>query len=306
MEILTNTGVSLHMDYQKITTTRANGISRRTLMGELAAPWVVRGQSRQGSPATRPNVLFIALDDMNDWIGPLKGHPQTSTPNMDALAGRGVTFTNAHCQAPLCNPSRASFLTGLRPSTTGIYGLAPSVRSVPALRDHVTMPEYFTKQGYTTVSLGKIYHMLEEQYRSREFQIWQAAPPGARPPKRLGGGDSGGTQVDWGIFPDKDEDVRDYKLADVAIEQLRKMPRDKPFFLAVGFSNPHVPCYAPVKWFDRVPPDKVILPQIKRGDRQDTPEFSWYLHWKLPEPRLAWYDKFGELPARVRATWLPP
>jgi len=161
--------------------------------------------------------------------------------------------------------------------------------------------ELRTKQGYTTLTLGKIYHVLEEQYRSREFQIWGAPIRGARPPARIAGGDSGGTLVDWGIFPEKDEDLGDYKLADAAIERLRTLPRDKPFFLAVGFSTPHVPVYAPKKWFDRIPADKVILPPIKRGDRQDTPEFSWYLHWKLPEPRLAWYEKFNELVPFVRA-----
>src|SRR5262245_33046404 len=84
--------------------------------------------------ADRPNVLFIAIDDLNDWVGCLGGHPQTKTPNLDRLAARGTLFRNAHCQAPLCNPSRNSLLTGLRPSTTGIYGLAPGIRGVAALK----------------------------------------------------------------------------------------------------------------------------------------------------------------------------
>src|SRR5690348_1731043 len=83
----------------------------------------------------RPNVLFIAIDDLNDWVGCLAGHPQAKTPNIDRLASRGTLFTNAHCQAPLCNPSRSSLMTGLRPSTTGIYGLRPGIRDVAALRD---------------------------------------------------------------------------------------------------------------------------------------------------------------------------
>jgi arylsulfatase A-like enzyme len=172
---------------------------------------------------------------------------------------------------------------------------------VESLRDHVTMPEFFTNAGYTTATYGKIYHALEEEHRSREFQIWGEVPPAKRPPARLGAGDTGGTVVDWGRFPERDEEMRDYMLADAAIEQLRNMPRDNPFFLTVGFWLPHVPCYAPSKWFDRVPEDQVILPPILRGDRQDTPEFSWYLHWLLPEPRLSWYDKFKALPARVQA-----
>ena len=91
----------------------------------------------------RPNVLFIAIDDLNDWVGCLGGHPQAKTPNMDRLAARGTLFSNAHCQAPLCNPSRASLLTGLRPTTTGIYGLAPGIRDVARTRDCVTLPQYF-------------------------------------------------------------------------------------------------------------------------------------------------------------------
>src|SRR5215213_5738313 len=92
---------------------------------------VALGASLCNAETQRPNVLFIAVDDLNDWIGCLGGHPQAKTPNMDRLAARGTLFTNAHCQAPLCNPSRASVMTGLRPSTTGLYALEPWFRTVP-------------------------------------------------------------------------------------------------------------------------------------------------------------------------------
>jgi len=98
----------------------------------------------------RPNVLFIAIDDLNDWVGCLESHPQVKTPHIDALAERGTLFTNAHCQAPLCNPSRTSVMTGLRPSTTGIYGLSPWFRKVDALKDLVTLPQHFSHAGYRT------------------------------------------------------------------------------------------------------------------------------------------------------------
>lgn len=278
------------------------GMSRRAMMGALAAASAGTLACQQtGAQARRPNVLLIMIDDLNDWVGYMHGHPQAYTPNIDALANRGTCFTNAHVQSPLCNPCRVSLLTGLRPSTTGIYGLAPSHRSVDSLRDHVTLPELFTNAGYMTATHGKIYHALEQEHRSREFNIWPEPPPVTRPPHRLAGGDTGGTLVDWGMFPDRDEDARDYKLADQAIEQLRNMPADDPFFLAVGFWLPHVPCYAPPKWFERIPEDQIILPPILRGDREDTPDFSWYLHWRLPEPRLSWYDRYQELPAFVRA-----
>src|SRR3954452_1274502 len=92
-------------------------------------------------PAAKPNILMIAIDDQNDWIGCMGGHPQVKTPNLDALASRGTLFTNAHCQAPLCNPSRSSLLTGLRPCTTGIYGLSPGIREVEATAGVVTLPQ---------------------------------------------------------------------------------------------------------------------------------------------------------------------
>ena len=264
-----------------------------------------RQQPAAPAASSRPNVLFVVFDDLNDWTGPTKGHPQALTPALDSIAARGTNFTSAHTQAPLCNPSRASFLTGLRPTTTGIYALEPSFRTAlanyPQLRDHVTLPGYFTEQGYRTIAIGKIFHTLEPEHRAREFQTWVPSERANRPEKRLAGGDQGGTLVDWGPFPDRDEDVGDYKLADLAIEQIKAAPRDKPFFLALGFSLPHVPVYAPQKWFDRIPAGKAILPPIKHGDRDDTPEFSWFLHWKLPEPRLSWYEKFHEEEPFARA-----
>src|SRR5262245_4559797 len=115
----------------------------------LAFGLLLPARSRSAGPAARrpPNVLFIAVDDLNDWIGCLGGHPQVRTPNIDRLAKRGTLFTNAHCQAPICNPSRSSLLTGLRPSTTGIYGLRPGIRAVAALKDRVTLPQYFAARG---------------------------------------------------------------------------------------------------------------------------------------------------------------
>jgi arylsulfatase A-like enzyme len=94
--------------------------------------------------------------------------------------------------------------------------------------------------------------------------------------------------MDWGEFPHKDEDKGDYQVASWAVEQIRTAPRDRPFFLAAGFFLPHVPCYATQKWFDLYPDDDSVLPIINERDRDDTPRFSWYLHWNLPEPRLKW------------------
>jgi choline-sulfatase len=256
--------------------------------------------------ARKPNVVFIAIDDQNDWVGPLGGHPLAKTPQLDRLARRGTVMTNAHCQAPLCNPSRTSLMLGLRPTTTGIYGLAPWFRTIDALRDRVTLPQHFKAHGYKTLAAGKIYHgaVGGPQARAKEFDTW--GPPGAvgaRPPAKLIGPTPMGNNplMDWGTFPHRDEDKGDYIIASWAVDQLKAMPKDQPFFLAAGFSLPHVPCYATQAWFDLYPDDDTILPVIREDDRADTPRFSWYLHWQLPEPRLKWTQEHKQWRNLVRS-----
>lgn len=253
--------------------------------------------------SNKPNYLFIAVDDLNDWVGVLRGHPQVKTPNIDRLAKRGVTFTNAHTQSPLCNPSRASLLSGLRPSTTGLYTLQPGVRSVPKLKDHVMLPQHLAANGYATFVAGKVYHdgSIKPNERAREVDEWgdQGAMP--YPTKKIVNTPDTMKAVDWGIFPDNDQEQADWKIADSAIKYLQSAKRDKPFFLGVGFRLPHVPCFASQKWFDLYPEDKLIMPPVKRDDRDDVPEFAWYLHWKLPEPRLSWLEKNNQWRPLVRA-----
>ncbi|MAD80732.1 MAG: choline-sulfatase [Planctomycetaceae bacterium] len=235
----------------------------------------------------RPNVLFIAIDDQNDWIGCLDGHPLVKTPHIDNLALRGTVFTNAHCQAPLCNPSRTSLMTGLRPSTTGIYGLAPWFRNVKSLENRVTLPQYLAAHGYRTYSTGKIYHggYGRKPTDSEFHELGPGASVGVRPKKKLVTTPNPHPLVDWGVFPHRDEDKGDWKVASWAVDRLNDKPQE-PFFLSVGFFLPHVPCYATQKWFDLYPNDESVLPPVLKNDRDDTPRFSWYLHWKLPEPRL--------------------
>ncbi len=239
------------------------------------------------SSDTRPNILMIAIDDQNDWIGCLGGHPQARTPNIDRLARAGTVFLNAHCQSPLCNPSRTSLMTGRRPSSIGVYGLSPGVREVDQLRTIVSLPQHFRVNAYETLMAGKIYHGGYGRQRGHnEFDfVGPASEIGPRPHEPLVMTPSGHPLVDWGSFPHKDEDKGDFKLASWTIDQLQR-PREKPFFLSVGFFLPHVPCYVTQKWYDQFPEDSLQLPPVLIDDRNDIPRFSWYLHWKLPEPRL--------------------
>lgn len=249
------------------------------------------------SAQDRPNVLFIAIDDQNDWIGHLGGHPLVKTPHLDALAARGTTFLNAHCQAPLCNPSRTSLLLGLRPTTTGIYGLAPSIRSLPQWAERMSLPQHFAANGWRTLGAGKVWHEgTGSGGTAAEFQITgPKGGVGTKPHSKLVPPTPDGNHplVDWGVWPlDNDDSGKgDHQIASWAIEQLRNVPKDQPFFLAAGFFLPHVPCYATQQWFDLYPDDDRVLPRILGDDRNDTPRFSWYLHWDLPEPRLRWLQE---------------
>ncbi|MCH2387765.1 MAG: sulfatase [Opitutales bacterium] len=246
------------------------------------------------SIAEKPNVLFISIDDLNDWIGCMDGHPQVQTPHIDRLAERGTLFLNAHTQSPICNPSRTSVMTGLRPSTTGIYSLAPWFRIVEEWKDLVSLPQHFSNTGYTTYTVGKIYHgrscMTSEP---PEFDVIGRTEPGLQPKEKRVKTPRGGRGMDWSVYPFEDSDHKDWKTASWAVDQLDNKPKD-PFFMAVGFSLPHVPLLATQKWFDLYPEDTLQFPRMLLDDRNDTPRFSWYLHWKLPEPRQRFLFQAGE------------
>lgn len=271
--------------------------------------------------ADKPNILFIAIDDQNDWIGHMGGHPMAKTPHLDKLAARGTSFLNAHCNAPLCNPSRTSLLLGLRPTSTGIYGLAPWFRTLPELKDRVALPQHFANNGYSTAATGKIYHGGTGGGAGKgkgkkaaggatdpkpEFQV--TAPyggVGSKPPHKLIPATPMGNNplMDWGVWPLDNDDTGkgDYQVASWTVDHIKAAPKDKPFFIAAGFFLPHVPCYATQKWFDLYPDDDSVLPKILESDREDTPRFSWYLHWELPEPRLKWIQENNQWRNLVRS-----
>ena len=256
--------------------------------------------------AAPPNVLMIVVDDLNDWVEPLGGHPDVRTPAMSQLAARGMTFANAHCQSPLCNSSRCSALFSIRPSTSGIYGLAPWIRQVDGYREMPSLPQAFEAAGYQTYSGGKVFHNAIGRNRGMdlppEFQNWGPGQgPGLTPPKKLVPPTPAGNNpwVDWGVFDHEITDKNDYKVATWAVESLRNMPADKPFFMAAGFFLPHVPCHATPKYWAMYP--HPTLPAMQVDDRADCSPFSWYLHWNLPEPRLSWLQHHDEHENLVRA-----
>jgi arylsulfatase A-like enzyme len=253
--------------------------------------------------AGKPNVLFIAIDDLNDWVGFLDGHPQAKTPNMDRLAKRGVVFSNAHCQAPICNPSRVSLLTGTLPSTTGIYLLGPTDfrKACPLLKDAKetpTLPEHFAANDYRTIGGGKIYHASTSRDTFQEYG--PRGGNGAFPKQKL----SYPASVklwDWGRFPARDEDQGDYEVATWAVKELAE-PREEPFFMAVGFFRPHVPLYASDEWWDFVGAEAEIqLPKVLISDNDDIVDFARQLTWSGLAPRHDWMIEHDQWKPAVHA-----
>lgn len=220
--------------------------------------------------AARPNVLFIAIDDLNDWIAALGGYPKSVTPNFDRLIRRGVLFTRAYCSSPSCNPSRVSLLTGLLPSTTGIYTNDQPFRDF--LPDVVTLNQHFKNSGYHVVGCGKIYHGEQRPWGDPEgwddyFQRPEHPTPPVTP---VAGIEVPHEEFDWAPLDVPDDEMADMKVASWAARYLQQ-EHSRPFFLACGFSRPHLPWYVPQKYFDMYPLDQIVKPLVKEDDLEDVP-----------------------------------
>ena len=256
-----------------------------------------------GSPTDRdkPNVLFIAVDDLNDWIGCMGGHPQAETPNIDRLARRGVLFMNAHCAAPACNPSRAAVFSGQMPDVTGVWSNdSPRLSKLQPTTER--LPNSFAKAGYETLGSGKLsgdktafekYFKVEQrwspltkqsveyttdelsskgsenpQHRVRDSRGQQIVLPLNRMPSDRRPNTNSGESFDWGPFDVADTDFGDTQVTDWAIRQLNQ-GFDKPFFLGVGYYRPHIPLWAPKSYFARFKDSPAELPAIKSDDLDD-------------------------------------
>ena len=214
--------------------------------------------------AEKPNVLFIPVDDLNHWVGHLGRNKQTRTPNLDRLARMGVTFTNAHCAAPVCNPSRTALLSGRRPSATGIYDNNVHFSKGAGVNAAGSLLTQFKNAGYETLGMGKLWHGglgFPEQ--------WTATGARGRAPRaQLDDRSIGG--IKFGVLNGGDESVPDTAIADYAIAELGKK-HDRPFFLVPGFHKPHMPWNVPRRYYDLHPIEKIELPPIQADDLADIP-----------------------------------
>ncbi|QBN20479.1 sulfatase [Flavobacterium nackdongense] len=256
-------------------------------------------QSKKETVATKPNVLFIAIDDMNNWASAMGG--VAKTPNMEKLAKAGKLFTNAYCVVPACNPSRVAIMTGVRPETSGQYTNPGNFRDLPGNANRITLPLYLQQNGYEAIAAGKIFHNGRgkgtEPDPQSDPQSWNYQFPNDVGTKGhqlyldknnqakwlegamyIEGMDSRKPEYlskfgVWGVTPEKKEETADWKNAEFASNYLGEK-HDKPFFLAVGLFRPHSPQIAPQEFFDMYPLESIQVPELPENDMDDIPEIA--------------------------------
>lgn len=246
---------------------------------------VLAAVASSSAEGAKPNVLLILADDLNDWVGSLTSHPNARTPNIDRLAGSGMLFRQAYAASPKCNPSRTALLLGLAPSTTGIYDNGHWWR--PHLPEAIALPQAFRRAGYHVAGGGKIFHhtagfnppdLWDEYFDLRFDDPWDrsgAAYPGMGPTRPPPGHPLAGLapfrhELDWGSLPIREADYGDARTVAWAADFLRQ-ERAQPFLLAVGLFHPHLPWYAPQRFFAAFEADQTLLPDVPADDLADVP-----------------------------------
>lgn len=210
----------------------------------------------------------MVADDLNDSVGYLGARPGVMTPNIDQLAQRGVWFTRAYVQAPLCNASRVSFMTGLLPSSTGVYDNGNPWKY--ACRDLITLPQYFTAHGYRSVTMGgKVYHYPDPSSWNDSYDCGSDLLPPTIPANGL----AGLGYLDWAGLTQPDIQMSDGAVSARAAEFVSQT-HAQPFFLAVGYTKPHAPWYVPQHYFDLYPLEDIVLPPINPDDQDDLPPLA--------------------------------
>lgn len=273
-----------------------------------------------GQKKQQPNIIMIAVDDMNDWIGPFGGNPQVITPNMDKLAQKSMVFRNTSCAGPVSGPSRSALLSGFMPEKTGVYGNFQNMLNSDMVKTHATMPEYFTKNGYITISSGKIFHKHNTpkgvDHGNWAFDIWEHEKGQAKinPDKYFSRNKGiingknienplylkgGGTEFAFGPTLNGKETMQDYTTAKW-FESKLKENYDKPFFMSVGISKPHLPFHVPQEYFDKYSVDTFKIAEYRIDDLDDILDKDGNKAYQA-EPDFLWCKQYGVEKETARA-----
>ncbi len=252
---------------------RLEELDARVHLAEGRPTSTVRVATRPVPPvpkaAGRPNILFIAVDDLNDWI--LDEATPLRMPNLRRLARRGALFRRAYSPSPACNPSRVALLTGLGPATTGVYGNRSDWKR--ALPNAVTLPRYFMNHGYRVEGAGKIFHHRNNSafHDDESFHRFMKMQLDPMPGRKLNGIRAiRSLNFDWGPWPPNESETPDVRSVDFGIDFLSRQ-HDRPFFLAIGLFRPHMPFHVPPKYFAEYPATEVRMPRMVPDDTADLP-----------------------------------
>ncbi len=258
-------------------------------------------RSNETGEASRPNILFISIDDLNDWIGCLGGHPQARTPNIDRLAEKAMLFTNAHCSSPSCNPSRTAIMTGIPCYRSGLYDNRQRMRD--KLPDAELIPKYFSRNGYWSAGSGKLLHYFidadswDQYYPAKETEnpFPPTLYPEVRPVSLPRGGDWQYIETDWGPLDVTDEEFGGDWLVSKWVGEKLAQKHDKPFFLACGIYRPHEPWFVPKKYFDQFPLDEIKLPSgYLADDLKDVPPAGQSIRPRKYFPHIQKHDQWKQ------------
>ncbi len=272
-----------------------------------------------GQKKQQPNIVMIVVDDLNDWIGPFGGNPQVITPNLDKFANKSMVFRNTSCAGPVSGPSRSAMLSGFLPSTTGIYGNSNNMLLSEIVQKNTTLPEYFSKNGYLTVSSGKIFHkhptVNGEDHGHWAYDVWEKEHGNDKPqPDKLYSRGEGiingqkidsalykGTGVDFAFGPTivGKEETRDYITAKWFEGKLTEK-YDKPFFMSVGISKPHLSFCVPEEYFNMYNLDTIKIPEYRMDDLDDILDKNGKKAFK-PTDDFLWCKHYGVEKEAVRA-----
>jgi arylsulfatase A-like enzyme len=267
-----------------------------------------------------PNIIMIAVDDLNDWVGVFGGNPQVKTPNIDKLAQMGMVFRNTSCPGPVCGPSRSALLSGFMPEKTGVYGNDQNMLNSQVVQTHATLPEYFSKNGYVTISSGKIFHKHNTangvDHGNWAWDIWEEEKGQAKinPDKYFSRNKGiingkkienalytkgGGAEFAFGPTLNGKETSKDYLTAKWFEKKLTN-DYDKPFFMAVGISKPHLPFHVPEEFFNLYGLDTLKIADYRMDDLDDILDTKGKKAYEA-EPDFLWTKQYGVEKETARA-----